>query len=287
MNGLGLRDKGVVITGGCGDTGSATARRPAGGGGGGRRGAAFTLVELLVVIGVIAVLISLLMPALTKARKQARAVVCLSNLRQLHQAFTMYTVENRQRGFAYVATPDGFWMNQLRPQYAGVDGVRFCPEAVERNPAWVWGATFYAWWPIDFLGADGSYGFNGWVYDLYGGRENGQISNTGPDYRPYYLTPRSSESDRIPLFADSVWVDGFPKDDDQPPPGFTPEQGGQQAGVNQMYRFMVARHGRSAAAAANVVFLDGHGRTVPLAALWDLKWSAVFRRRPAGAPGGG
>jgi prepilin-type N-terminal cleavage/methylation domain-containing protein/prepilin-type processing-associated H-X9-DG protein len=55
----------------------------------------FTLVEVLVVIGIIAVLIAVLLPALMKARRQASAVACASNLRQLGLAFRMYAEANR------------------------------------------------------------------------------------------------------------------------------------------------------------------------------------------------
>jgi len=63
----------------------------------GRRTRGFTLVELLVVVGIIALLISILLPVLKRAREAASRDICLSNHKQIATAFIMYANDNKQR----------------------------------------------------------------------------------------------------------------------------------------------------------------------------------------------
>src|SRR5438067_1537287 len=62
-----------------------------------RQRRAFTLVELLVVIGIIALLIAIILPVLGKARESARRTECLSNLREVSIAFRFYSLNNRDQ----------------------------------------------------------------------------------------------------------------------------------------------------------------------------------------------
>ncbi len=92
---------------------------------------AFTLIELLVVIAIISLLVSILLPSLSRAKELARGTVCLSNMRSTGLAVQMYANQNNE---FYPASScglsgsaqDTFWINALQP-YSGTRLLYRCP----------------------------------------------------------------------------------------------------------------------------------------------------------------
>src|SRR5438128_2498242 len=114
-----------------------------------RRG--FTLIELLVVVAIIALLASMLLPALAKAKQRAWTTKCLCNVRQIGTASVMYSNENNE-ALPRSSHDGASWVGTLQP-YAGGTNLWRCPRDPSTNRIYSYALNDFLLPPV--LGMDG------------------------------------------------------------------------------------------------------------------------------------
>ena len=234
----------------------------------------FTLIELLVVISIIALLLSILMPALRAVKEQAQRVVCMSNLSQWGLMFTLYTEDHDGHFFAgyydytdpnevtYTSSDSDLWPYAMESYYQ-LPQLKFCPSA--KHPRSDRYRSRSAWGDKSDRIFSGSYGLNGWVCDT----PKEVIETEGHDTVNSWRTMDILGSGKIPLMADSLWFTGRPESHDLPPTAEGQFEGDEpDKDTNHMRRFSVNRHRER----TNVLFMDGMVKTISPKELWRLKW---------------
>lgn len=250
----------------------------------------FTLIELLVVVGIIALLMAILMPVLSYVRKQAKATVCLSNLRQWGTIFALFLEDNEGRiprlpleeGDSALSFLRGIYITRgTDPNQAGrynsvrTERIACCPSATRPGGFGTFtntangqvylegtlGSTFTAWEitrPAPSFRM--SYGLNSNIFSIGFDDIRGERSIATPYTYLFNIRGRG----HMPLLLDCAQPSCSLISDILPPPKREPSGTSGEVCIN--------RH----EGAVNVLFLDMGVKKVGLKGLWTLKWSYRF-----------
>jgi len=230
----------------------------------------FTLIELLVVISIVVLLMAILLPALQRVRRQAKAVACQSNLRQWGVIFSTYTNDNRGALPRHSSIGPLVWPKTLRSYYPDSNDLLLCPMATRSkirpdNPYTIqdWhlrvvGSKSTAWEYRFTVGQvrvhfSGSYGVNKSLHSYYHSIDS--------------LYPHSVRNS-IPVLLDCVYMHARPYEFEDPP-----EYEGHIERYEGMTYFCINRHNGG----INSLFLDWSARKVGLKELWTLQWGPFSR----------
>lgn len=265
----------------------------------------FTLVELLVTIGVISILMSCLLGALSGAKIKSRQIGCLNNIRQWTLVDSLYANEHGKRiPYDTPEHPGSGWWGALSSQTIK-SNMSICPSTSRPKPSTravnLQGSAESAWRRCTSdskTSFDSSYGYNGWLYS--------EVAFDGVSDRFDALCFKVDSSiqrpESTPVVFDENWVDTFPLENDLPNPNLY-EGRSYFDRKNEMGRCTIARHGGSApssaprmivaskrmAGAVNMGLADGHVELVKLEGLWSKYWHLDWvtpERRPGLQPQG-
>ena len=234
----------------------------------------FTLIELLIVVSIISILVSLLLPALSKARRSAYDAVCKSNLRQIGALEHIYVSDSQLFETREIGWNSNWRTNLQIPISDEPAGFLICPEASDPTLDTNRGGNHSPWsYRYDSSGnyyKDGefhesSYGKNYWI--------NPKITDAGEIPEKHFGTPeRVIETEVTPMFSDCNWRDYKVGDND----GVPPDDLGSGT-TAQTRRIYLNRHLKRR---VNHVFVDGSAKGTNLSAIWNLNHHRTYQHRP-------
>ncbi len=267
----------------------------------------FTLIELLVVIAIIALLMSILMPSLSKAKTMAKDLLCMNNLKSWGLFYALYTGDHDDYFYEGLCTnpgqPKGHWFHAMRRYYAPGDPAFHGTKNPQTPSGYWWGVEDNVMrCPVvsgktlpgnDYLGGDrGHWGdpltswgiFSGttdprWERGLWGSYGiNWWVNNQDAFYEPvrgfesaFWRHTKQREPGNIPVFLGATWYMSY-MGPGQAPADDMPSQDEFNQGGLGMRAFCLNRHGGY----VNTLFMDWTPRKVGLKELWTLKWHRMF-----------